>query len=188
MIHTDLTPDQETQAALYVLGTLAPEEARAFEAHLTEDGCAVCRAQVEAMRGVCDDLAIAPAPRAPSAAVRARVLADAGRAVTVEPPSFAFNLADGGTWTEVHPGVEIKMLSTPRGDDKSSSYLIRAAPGTSVPSHVHDSFEHAFLISGDVFMGGRHMRAGDYHYAPRGSVHDTLRSDGGCLILIVEAR
>src|SRR5262245_36327391 len=90
VIHTDLTPDQETQAALYALGTLAPEEARAFEAHLTEDGCAVCRAQVEAMRGVCDDLAIAPPPRAPSAAVRARVLADAGRAVAVQPPSFAF--------------------------------------------------------------------------------------------------
>jgi anti-sigma-K factor RskA len=64
--HDVLDEEQETLAALYALGSLDPEEARAFARHLDEDGCVACRAQVEAMAAVGDDLALAPAAAAPS--------------------------------------------------------------------------------------------------------------------------
>ena len=47
--------------------------------------------------------------------------------------------------------------------------------------------EHCYVISGDLYIAGRHIHGGDYHYAPPGSVHDGIRSDGGSLLLIVEA-
>jgi anti-sigma factor ChrR (cupin superfamily) len=183
--HDVLDEEQETLAALYALDSLGPEEARAFARHLDEDGCAVCRAQVEAMTAVGDDLALAPAAAAPSAAVRRRLL---GRIAGDASLTFAFTLAQEGDWTEIQPGVLQKTLIAARPGDPSSSYLVRIAPTTRVAAHEHACFEHCYVISGDLFIAGRHIRSGDYHYAPPGSVHDHIRSDDGCLLLIVEAR
>ena len=52
-------------AAAYVLGALDPVEVSAFEKHLAE--CAVCRDEIESLRGVVQSLPMAapqyPAPR-----------------------------------------------------------------------------------------------------------------------------
>src|SRR5262249_15113555 len=87
MRHTTLTSEQETLAALYALDSLDAEEAAAFERHLIDDACDVCRRQVDAMAGVCGDLAIAPEPVAPSPAVRSRILREIGGASGL---AFAF--------------------------------------------------------------------------------------------------
>jgi len=73
------------------------------------------------------------------------------------------------------------MVVSGGAGDTSSSYLIRLAPGAAAPSHRHECFEHCYVIA------GRHIRGGDYHHAPRESLHDDIRSEGG-LLLIVEAR
>jgi anti-sigma factor ChrR (cupin superfamily) len=59
-------------------------------------------------------------------------------------------------------------------------------PRAAAPSHRHECFEHCYVIAGDLFIAGRHIRGGDYHCAPRESLHDDIRSAGGCLLLIVE--
>ena len=187
MTHDVLTQEQETLAALYALGSLESGEAQAFARHLADDACDVCRVQVEAMAGVCGDLALAPSPSRPSPAVRGRVLAQAAHGRTKVVRSFAFMLEKEGDWIEIQPGVQQKTLVTPTGDDGSSSYLVRIAPGAQVAMHAHERFEHCYLIAGDLVIAGRHIHGGDYHYAPRGSVHESARSDGGCLLLIVEA-
>ena len=53
----------------------------------------------------------------------------------------------------------MKDLIQPRPDDPSRSYLVRME---------------------------RHRARGDYSYAPRGSVHEAIRSDEGALLFIVE--
>jgi hypothetical protein len=42
-----------------------------------------------------------------------------------------------------------------RGDEASSSSLIRLAPGVTAPAHLHECFEHCYVIA------GRHIRGGD---------------------------
>jgi anti-sigma-K factor RskA len=67
------------EAAAYVLGALEPYELEAFERHL--EGCAVCRDEVEALRGVVDALPMAAPQHAAPRKLRRRLM----RAVREEP-------------------------------------------------------------------------------------------------------
>jgi anti-sigma-K factor RskA len=67
----------QEQAAPYALGSLSPEERRAFEAHLA--GCDACRADVRAYTEVAAALAHAAPAAEPPRALRDRVLAEARR-------------------------------------------------------------------------------------------------------------
>jgi anti-sigma-K factor RskA len=64
-----------SNTAAYVLGTLEPDERRAFEAHLAT--CAACAEEVRTLRPLPDALAQAAPLRTPSAGLRRRVLAGA---------------------------------------------------------------------------------------------------------------
>jgi quercetin dioxygenase-like cupin family protein len=185
--HRFLTDEQEMLATLYALGSLAPDEARAFERHLAGDDCEACRRHVEAMREVCGDLAVAPSPKTPSPTVRARVLAEvAATRPAPNPVDLVFTLGGEGEWIERKPGVFAKELIGRRVGDRSRSYLIRMEPGTVLDRHGHEGFEHCYVISGSTIVHGRRMVAGDYSYAPRGSVHEAIPSDEGALLFIVE--
>jgi anti-sigma factor ChrR (cupin superfamily) len=184
--HDVLTNEQEAQAALYALGSLDAAEARAFERHLTDDACDVCRAQVDAMLGVCGDLALAPPAVEPSPAVRSRILREIADDTRPRAGALEFAFASEGKWMELKPGVFRKKLTSPRPGDPSRSYLIRMDPGTVLDGHGHSGFEHCYVVAGSTIVGGRRMVAGDYSYAPRGSVHEAIPTDEGALLFIVE--
>ncbi|HYY95745.1 MAG TPA: cupin domain-containing protein [Pyrinomonadaceae bacterium] len=74
MTHATADEELEGQAALYALGALDAEEARAFESHLAE-GCAACEAELREFEEVVSDLAFAAPEASPPAAARARLLA-----------------------------------------------------------------------------------------------------------------
>jgi anti-sigma factor ChrR (cupin superfamily) len=176
--HDRLDEVQCEQAATYALGALDGEEAAAFAAHL-ELGCEACTAEVAAFAEAGTRLALGPAARPPRPEVRARVLAGvrAGQA-------FEFQLADEGTWHDLGPGVSRREVS----DDGRGhrSYVIRLRPGAEVRTHPHPAVEHCHVLDGDLHVAGRHLHRGDYHRAAAGTVHEGLRSDDGCLLLIVE--
>jgi anti-sigma-K factor RskA len=65
----------KANAAGYLLGSLDPQERRAFEAHLV--GCAECSAEVASLRPVVGALATAVPQVTPRAALRARILSGA---------------------------------------------------------------------------------------------------------------
>jgi anti-sigma-K factor RskA len=62
----------KANAAGYVLGSLDPEERRAFESHVA--GCAECAAEVASLRPVVDALATAVPQVTPRAEIRDRIL------------------------------------------------------------------------------------------------------------------
>lgn len=186
MKHAKLTDPLREQAALYALGALAPAEARTYEAHL-EDGCRVCGAEVEVHGAVTGNLALAATPAAPRPDVRTRLLAAARESAPAAPRSpFRFVLNGEGDWTEVEPGVFQKPLAGGPGTD-STSYLIRMQPGVRVNTHQHTAVEHCYVIDGDLRIAGRHLHAGDFHLADRGSTHEGIASEQGCVLLIVES-
>jgi anti-sigma factor ChrR (cupin superfamily) len=183
MKHHTLGPEQETLAALYALGSLDAAEARDFERHLADDDCDVCRRQLDAMAGVCGDLAIAPSPATPSQALRSRILDEIGADAS---PSIAYTFRDDGEWIELKPGLSVKLLRPRSPNDSSRSYFVRLEPGAVLDRHTHRGTEHCYVVSGSTIVGGRRMGPGDYSYAARGSVHESIPTDEGAVLFIVE--
>lgn len=176
MRHTQLTDIEREQAALYALGALDADEARAFRAHL-DAGCPACLAEVAAFTAVAGDLALASAPTPPPPGLRARVLERVGRAARA---GFYFRLADEGGWRELAPGVA-------RRDLGPSSFLIRMLPGSQLRKHRHDVTEHCYVLEGDLLVNERRLQTGDYHEARPGTRHEGLVTERGCTFLVVES-
>lgn len=162
------------EAAAYALGALDAGSAAAYRSHLAT--CAVCRDEVASFGGPTAALAFAVPPSAPSPDVRARLLASAS--------GYVFVPSGSGTWIPVAPGIERKDLA---GGESSRSYLIRMAPGAVGSRHGHAANEHCLVLEGDFHVAGRRLDPGDFHLAAAGSMHEGNRTDGGCLLLIVEA-
>jgi anti-sigma factor ChrR (cupin superfamily) len=74
MTHATADEELEGQAALYALGALDAEEARAFESHLAK-GCAACEAELREFQTVVSDLAFAAPAAEPPPGVLPRLLA-----------------------------------------------------------------------------------------------------------------
>lgn len=130
-------------------------------------------------------MAEALAPQTPSCAVAARLrerLLTAARQTLADAPTAHLTIrATEGGWSEVLPGVAVKML---REDAATRSYLLRLAPGASVPPHAHTLDEECVVLEGDVWLEGLHASAGDFHVARGGSRHGEIRTDGGCLLFL----
>lgn len=73
MRHTTIDEEATGQAALYALGALDEDEARAFEEHLAA-GCEACAAELREFQCVAADLALAAPPAEPPTQVRSRLL------------------------------------------------------------------------------------------------------------------
>ena len=58
-------------------------------------------------------------------------------------------------------------------------------PGARYPAHVNAGPEDFFILTGDLVIGERKMRAGDFHHADSGSQHAENYSVEGCTLLAV---
>lgn len=90
-------------------------------------------------------------------------------------------IRDGeGEWITLLPGLEKKILSV-SSDGQMQSYLLRAAPGTTVPPHEHIADEECLMLEGEAMFGDIHLSAGDYHLARKGSTHGETYTKTGAL-------
>lgn len=173
------------RAALYVLGALEPDQVEAFEQRLR--GSPSLRAEVEELRAAATELALAVEPLAPRPEVRetllARVAAEARPAASARLPELLFAFAREGEWIRVAPGLERRSLVRSRGE--GSAYLLRVAPGATIPQHEHRAVEHSYVLSGSIDVDGQLCRAGDYHRAASGTSHRAPHSVDGCVMLVV---
>ncbi len=171
-------------AALYALGALSPEDARAFEERLAA-GDTMCRDELAAFRSVVHDLAYAAPPQTPAPVLRAKVLERiaSAEAPVIDQDGLRFvRSAQLGWEPGVAPGVEVKRLfSDPAGNRTTKLY--RMAPGSRYPAHRHADVEDIYLIEGDLLVCGVLMRAGDYCRAQADSLHEGIRTSNGCLFI-----
>lgn len=126
-------------------------------------------------------LAEALAPITPPARLRERVLRQA-RASAGLTELYSVRV-DEGDWRTILPGVELKMLFA-NGATGAESFLLRLAPGASLPPHQHAAHEECVVLQGEIAMGATTLTAGDYHLAPRGVAHDTIVSRAGALLFL----
>jgi anti-sigma factor ChrR (cupin superfamily) len=194
-MHAYVDDELKGQAALYSLGALDAEEARAFEAHISE-GCEACAAELREFAGVAASLRLAPTQAEPPARARERLLArvsgeaqDADASVAARPPKSASGFlvvrADEGRWVETEDeGVCYKLLFADR-ELGTYTTLLKLQPGASIPRHRHLGVEQCLVLEGDLSAGPIKMSAGDFNCSLPNSVHDEIATEGGALLLIV---
>ena len=90
--------------------------------------------------------------------------------------------ADGQAWHDFTPGVQIQVL---REHDGVLSYLLRLAPGASLPAHRHPLDEECVVLAGTLQVGSQiEVGPGGYHLAPRGALHASISSATGATIFL----
>jgi quercetin dioxygenase-like cupin family protein len=91
---------------------------------------------------------------------------------------------DAGEWAPVGiPGIEVKRLATDP-ERREVTMLVRMAAGTAYPAHRHGGVEECLVLSGEILVGERPMKAGDYQISQRDSVHPVQSTREGCLLYI----
>jgi anti-sigma factor ChrR (cupin superfamily) len=131
------------------------------------------------------DTAALPADEIPAgraALIKQRVLARIAPGIeSKESAQFAEVLRDDG-WKTFLPKAEMKVVFD---DGVTMSWLIRLAPGGSLPPHSHDDGpEECVMIEGELEVNGVRYHAGDYSVALQGSKHDVVRTDTGALFYL----
>lgn len=91
--------------------------------------------------------------------------------------------ANEGEWITLLPGIEKKILSK-GGNDQVQSFLLKMAPGTTLPPHEHLFDEECLMLEGEAMIGDLHLSAGDYHFAKKGSKHDVVTTKTGAIAFL----
>ena len=90
--------------------------------------------------------------------------------------------ADAQAWQDFSPGVQIQVLREHQG---VLSYLLRLAPGASLPAHRHPLDEECLVLAGNLRVGSRiEVGPGGYHLAPQGALHAAISSQTGATIFL----
>lgn len=206
------------QAGLDAVGALSPAESVGWFREHCAQGCAICTAAVAEVAQLFEQLLLAAPPIQAPPAVRGRLLAavraDGAREAappapaaeeipaeeipaeeiqvwkrwtTTEPSKFHIVPSSQGWQPTAVPGIDVRALHVDEARD-AVTMLIRMAPGTSYPRHRHGGDEECFVIRGVLKIEDHVLRAGDYQFAPRGSIHGVQSTDEGCMLLIVSSR
>lgn len=99
-------------------------------------------------------------------------------------PAAEVRTFDGGWRTTGLPGIDYKPLY----HDKPSgmfTQLLRMQPGARYPRHRHHDDEQCLVLEGDVRWGEIRYLKGDFVTSKAGTVHPTLETEQGNVLLII---
>jgi quercetin dioxygenase-like cupin family protein len=186
-----ISEELQEQACLYVLGDLRPEEQDLFEARLRDDAelrDLVFKLQrtTELMTRSVKQTALPPGLKAKIFKRIESAKENAPVPLPPVPPGLSFlEAASESGWKALPlPGAFIKLLSFER--ERGYAVLLgKIEAGVRYPAHVNAGPEDFYILSGDLVVGNRRLRAGDFHHADRGSQHEVNYSENGCTLLAV---
>ena len=69
-------------------------------------------------------------------------------------------------------GLDYSLLR--QHDHGGATLYLRFAKGTVGAPHTHPEGEELYVVAGDITVGGRRLKAGDYLYTPPGASHDAV--------------
>ena len=193
-----ITELQQEQASLYVLGALTGAEREAFGAEL--EGSAELREFVLTLQQTTGLLAMATPFVRPPRELKDKVLRrietayglvnqPAAQHPVVAVASLAglhfLNADDAVGWKQLPVrGAWIKLLSIER--ERGYAVLLgKLEPGARYPAHMNVGPEDLYVLTGDLHVGDRTLRPGDFHHADAGSSHVENYSVEGCTLLAV---
>lgn len=173
------THPQSEKAALYALGFLSAEEAAEFETQLAGDPSLA--EETRSYTETAAELAFATAAEPPPS-LRDRVM---NKALSGSEHGMHIVRSSEGRWSQTRfRGVTAKLLLKDHTTG-NWTWLLKMDPGAEYPSHRHSSYEQCLVLEGDIGFGDLRLTAGDFEAAPPGTRHEVLRTEGGCLLLII---
>jgi anti-sigma factor ChrR (cupin superfamily) len=191
-----ITEQQQEQASLYALGAMTPTEERAFEKELLENPelLAFTRSLQRTSNLIAGSMPATPLPQQLREKVLQRIETEtrsAGEDGCATTPAFALaglsfiNAAAESDWKPLPvPGTYVKLLSL----EKERGYAVllgRIEAGARYPAHVNAGPEDFYILTGDLVVGDRRLKAGDFHHADKGSQHAENYSVEGCTLIAV---
>lgn len=91
---------------------------------------------------------------------------------------------DSHTWTaSPQGGIERMMLDRVGDEVARATSLVRYAPGSHFPRHVHGGGEEIFVLWGVFSADAQHYPAGWYLRSPPGSSHQPFSEEGALLFV-----
>ena len=183
MVHHEPEAGLLETLSLYALGLLDPAETAAIERHLAE-GCTSCEAEIRSLQESLGTFGEAVTLHQTPPALRSRVMALATRKILPIHPHIVKR--DEGAWRSLGPGLQVKVLYIDREKETLTS-LLRMDAGASYSPHRHAAAEQCLVLEGDVRDGSCVLHAGDFQTAPAGSVHGSIWTEEGCLLLLVSS-
>ncbi len=173
--------DPQERAALYVLDLLDLEEKREFAEQLEKDES--LRQQVRQFTESAAQLGVAAPGVDPPRSLKAKVL---NKTLSGAWHGMHVVRSDEGRWApSPFPGVSVKKLFAAR-DLGVVTCLLKMEPGSRYPAHRHTSSELCLVVEGDVSFGDKlTLKAGDFEAAVAGTIHGTISTRDGCVLLIV---
>jgi anti-sigma factor ChrR (cupin superfamily) len=175
--------EQTERVAEYVLRSLPASETAAFAAHV--EGCAACREELEALRPVVDALVDWPTDvLRPPTPLWDRVVQRIAPGTGGEPAAPEARWLDEPEWKAVAPGISCKLLATDP-DTERVSMLVRLAPDTAYPPHLHAGVEELHLLDGELWIEDRKLYPGDYNRGEPGTGDTRVWSETGCTCVLL---
>ncbi len=137
----------------------------------------VARLDADLLEAFCAAQAAGPVDAALARRVKQRVMhrvaALEDRHLTVQPGP--------AEWQAFGEGVQIKVLHESGG---TMSYLLKLAPGASLPAHRHPCDEECVVLEGTLRIGELEVAAGGFHLARAHSLHDRITTVDGATIYL----
>jgi len=171
---------------LYALQALPAGEVAAVEAQIA--ACPDCRRELQTLTPVVDALVawpgglLRPSPSVWEDLTR-RIASETGQQPILPPSS-----SPEPEWEEVAPGISCKFLATDSVRDRVT-LLVRLAPGTEYPPHIHAGVEELHMLEGELMVDDKRLVAGDYLRSEPGTRDRRVWSETGCTgVLITSSR
>jgi anti-sigma factor ChrR (cupin superfamily) len=185
-----MSAQQQEQAARYALGDLSPAEEQEFIAEVRENP--ELRSFLRSLQNTIDRVVVAGPAVSPPAGLKEKVMSRLGtQATQVSRGSAAaeaglrFLAGSDAGWKPLPvAGAFIKLLSL-QPDRGYAVLLGKLNPGVRYPAHTNAGPEDFYILTGDLHVGERVLRAGDFHHADAGSQHTENYSVEGCTLLAV---
>jgi hypothetical protein len=97
---------------------------------------------------------------------------------------FSYIDAESTPWraSTFAAGVEVKDLGDANG---RAMQLVRFPPGTVFPVYRHAGPEFVYILEGELLQNGKRLGHGWASVSAAGTVDDDVRSDTGCVFLLV---
>jgi len=185
---------QQDLATRYALGELGSDDQKQFAEQVRANP--ELRSFLISLQTTLDLLASSIPSAAPPAALKERILGQirsgtaknrAGKISTHDSVAKGLSFLAGSDagWKPLPlRGAFIKLLSL-QADRGYAVLLGKLDPGVRYPAHVNAGPEDFYILTGDLHVGDRVLRAGDFHHAEKGSRHGENYSVEGCTLLAV---
>lgn len=80
-------------------------------------------------------------------------------------------------------GLSVKDVAVTNGLEMQ---LVRVEPGVRIPMHTHERPEFIYVLEGELLIGTERLGPGSASVASVGSIHTDVRSETGCVFVLVD--